>query len=467
VRARATVRLPDLSDEKLSATCRDDRHFQLMKRIAPGSAIAVPMIARNDQLGAITLAWSRSNRRYGEDDVRLAEDVARRAALAIENARLFQHAQEASRLKDEFLATVGHELRTPLTAILGWTRLLRTGRLSDEKRVRAFDSIERSADAQARLVDDILDISRIVSGRLWIETKAVDLADIVESAVESFRPAAEAKGVTLQVDSDLEVGVVVGDGDRLRQVVWNLLSNAVKFTPKGGQVRVELRRLGGDVELAVVDSGQGISAAFLPYVFERFRQADSSTTRMHGGLGLGLAIVRHLVELHGGTVRGVSEGEGKGATFVVRIPAAGVPALDSAATGDAGAAPISLAGVAVLVVEDQAEARQMIAAMLEQAGAAVQAVSSAKEAIEIVRARCPQILVSDIAMPEQDGFTLIGSIRALEGAGARLPAVALSAYARVEDQRNALAAGFDRHLAKPVDPTALLTAVAALAGERS
>jgi PAS domain S-box-containing protein len=322
---------PDIPDEMLVASAIDEEHLRLMREIGFTSAMVVPLSVHGRTLGAITFVRAESGRRYGPSDLAFAEVLARRAASAIDNARLYHEAQEArraaeeaSRLKDEFLATVSHELRTPLTAVLGWMHLLRSGRLDEEKSVLAVETIERNARSQAQLIDDLLEVSRIVTGRLRLDVRPVSPATIIEAAIEALRPAAEAKGVRLQKVLDTNVGTLSGDPARLQQIVWNLLSNAIKFTHRGGRVQVRLERVNSNIEIAVSDTGEGISTEFLPFVFDRFRQADMSTTRQHGGLGLGLAIVRHLVELHGGTVRADSAGEGKGSTFVVSFPLIGV-----------------------------------------------------------------------------------------------------------------------------------------------
>ena len=384
-------------------------------------------------------------------------------------------AEEASRLKDEFLATVSHELRTPLTSILGWATMIRGGEVEGETARHALEVIERNARAQAGIVDDILDVSRVITGKFHIETGPVDLAAVVRGAVSSLKPAAEAKGIAVTVSLEGAGGLVAGDADRLRQVVWNLLSNAIKFTPEGGHVEVTLARHGSHAELKIADTGVGISDEFLPHVFERFRQADSSTTRRHGGLGLGLAIVRHLVELHGGTVTADSPGEGHGAAFTVRLPAQegrALPAGDAAPeVGAAGAstevAPADLSGLRVLVVDDEPDTLEVLCSALTGRGAVVRSASSSGEALAVLAAWTPDVLISDLGMPGEDGFALIGRVRALGvGHGGNVPAAALTAYVREEDRLRALAAGFQAHIPKPVDPAALTGAVAELAKRR-
>jgi PAS domain S-box-containing protein len=394
---------------------------------------------------------------------------------AAERAR--REAEEASRLKDEFLATLSHELRTPLTSILGWAKLLRGGGLEPEFAARGLEAVERNAVAQTRLIGDLLDVSRIITGKLRLEPRPVELSRIVEAGVESVRPAADARGVRLEVSLDPSACTVSGDPDRLQQVVWNLLSNAVKFTPHGGSVGVRLASAGGHAEVEVSDTGRGIPAEFLPHVFDRFRQADGGITREHGGLGLGLAIARNLVELHGGTITAASPGEGLGSTFRFRLPllvrARGV---ERETAGEAPAAPGEhsspithrsslLEGLHVLVVDDDRDSREVVAAALAREGARVTEAGSAGEAFGAVTSLRPDVLVADIGMPGEDGYALIARVRALGAAsGGSLPAAALTAYAREQDRERALAAGFQTHIAKPVEPRTLTATVARLAG---
>lgn len=383
-----------------------------------------------------------------------------------ENAR--RAAEEANRAKDAFLATVSHELRTPLTAILGWIRLLRSNDLDEATAADALDTIERNARAQARLIEDLLDMSRIASGKLLLNVQPLELSKAIEAAAESMRPAAEAKRIVLE-SFVLEPAIVNGDPARLQQVVWNLLSNAIKFTGEGGRVRLELTRRGAAAEISVTDTGPGISPQFLPHVFDRFRQADASTTRKFGGLGLGLSIVRHLVELHGGTVAATSAGEGKGATFSVTLPLA-------AARSGGGGPPLRrgerddtprLDGVRVLVVDDERDARNLIKQTLEGCRAEVQTAESVDAAIERFDSFRPDILISDIGMPQKDGYELIARVRKMgPERGGNVPAIALTAFARGEDRRKAMRAGFQQHISKPVEPMELATAVADLAGRK-
>ncbi|MEG4022714.1 MULTISPECIES: ATP-binding protein [unclassified Microcoleus] len=388
-------------------------------------------------------------------------------------------AEAANRAKDEFLSILSHELRTPLNAILGWSTMLRLKNLSEDKVARALETIERNAKSQAQLIEDILDVSRIITGKLRLRVRPVNLVPVIESAIESVHLAAEAKSIRLQSVLDAEVGPLLGDADRLQQVVWNLLSNALKFTPKDGRVQIGLQRVNSHVEITVSDTGAGISSDFLPFVFDRFSQHDSTTTRSYGGLGLGLAIVRQLVELHGGTVTVVSPGIGQGATFTVKLPVmiihlppSDLEPLNSLveAKGMFQASP-TLEGLQILVVEDEADALELLSTILAKYGADVMAVASVKEALTIIETatdRSPDVLVSDIGMPDEDGYSLIRKLRQLEAQrGGRLPAIALTAYARNDDRQQALLAGFQMHLTKPVDAAELVAVVASLTGRTS
>jgi PAS domain S-box-containing protein len=465
---------PEVADEMLVAAAKDEEHLRIMRGLGFTSAMVVPLAVHRRAFGAITFVTAESERRYGPEDLAFAEDLARRASLVVENARLYHQAQEANRIKDEFLATLSHELRTPLTAILGWASMLAEGGLDAAAAARAVEAIGRNARAQKQIVEDVLDVSRIITGKLRMELRAVELRSLAQDAVETVRPAAEAKGVYLSTLLAPDVGEVTGDPDRLRQVLWNLLSNAVKFTPAGGRVEVELRREGGRAALRVSDTGQGIAPEFLPHVFDRFRQADMGTTRRHGGLGLGLSIVRHLVELHGGEVSAESAGKGQGSTFTLRLPLKAAPrataapphAADGAPSGPARARASvgSLAGTRVLLVEDEEDARAMLKAVLEGYGASVEAVGSAAAAWEALEAAGCDVLVSDIGMPEEDGYSFIVRVRQEDlRRGRTTPAVALTAYARDDDRARSLAAGFDAHLPKPVEPPELLRVVSGLA----
>jgi signal transduction histidine kinase/ActR/RegA family two-component response regulator len=370
-------------------------------------------------------------------------------------------AEAASRIKDEFLATVSHELRTPLTPILGWVRQLREGGLSGAEQRVALETIERAGSSLVQLIDDLLDVSRITSGKLRVQPRPVELSRVVAAAVEPMRPAADAKGITLEVDAR-EGGTVAGDPDRLQQIVWNLVSNAIKFTDAGGRVKVDVRRHEGEVEIRVSDTGQGISPSVLPHVFERFWQADGSSTRTFGGLGLGLAIVRHLVELHGGTVQAGSPGLGLGAVFRVRLPAGA--ASSGEAPRAASPAARGLAGLSALVVDDEHDGKEMVSTLLTRRGVEVRTASSARQALELLDGWAPDVLISDLAMPQQDGFALIRAVRLREATrGGHVPALAFTARAAAEDRLRALSAGFDGYLAKPADPDKLLALIADLA----
>jgi PAS domain S-box-containing protein len=416
-----------------------------------------------------------------EDITERMEAEEERERLLAREQRLRAEAEAANRLKDEFLATLSHELRTPLTSVLGWAKLLRSEQLDQKTTERAVEAIARNAESQTRLVNDLLDVSRIVTGKLRLSVEPIELRSVIEAAAESVRPAAQARGVRLSVRLDARAGAVAGDADRLQQVVWNLLSNAVKFTPAGGRVDVTLARSNNHAEIRVTDTGQGIAREFLPYVFDRFRQADQQITREHGGLGLGLSIVKHIVELHGGTIRAESEGEGRGATFVVNLPLSAAreegagrepqaggdgpsPAIEAAAAQKAG----PLAGLSVLLTEDDEDSLIFLSAVLEGAGARVARARSAAEGFEKLKLLGPDLLVSDIGMAGEDGYEFLGRVRALGPAeGGRTPAVALTAYARPEDRERAAAAGFQDHIAKPVEPALLVARLARLAGRDS
>jgi PAS domain S-box-containing protein len=385
-----------------------------------------------------------------------------------------KQAESANRLKDEFLATLSHELRTPLNAILGWSQMLQNDYLDESQKRKAVGIIERSAKSQNQLIEDLLDVSRIITGKLRLEVRAVDLSNVISAAVEAVRPAAEAKNIRLQTLLDPQAALISGDPDRLQQIVWNLLSNAIKFTPKDGRVQVRLERVNSHVEIVVSDTGKGIESEFLPYVFDRFRQSDASRTRRHGGLGLGLAIVRQLVELHGGTVSVSSEGEGRGTTFTVNLPllpmriepeSEAAPVYPTARTIESHDCPPELSGLHVLLVEDEADSRDLLYLVLHSCGAEVATAGSAAEALELIKSEKFNVIVSDIGMPEEDGFSLIGKIRNLSNEqGGNVPAIALTAYARAEDRVRAIRSGFQMHIAKPVEPAELIAVVANLAG---
>jgi len=470
IRTGRPIMTAEVTDAMLVARARDEAHLQTLRGLAIQSVIVAPLLAHGQAFGALSFVTTKaSGRRYTDADFQLAQDLAYRSALAVENARAYRHVNAANRAKDEFLATLSHELRTPLNAVLGWARMLREGIISPAKMPRAFDVIERNAVAQRDLVEDLLDLSRIITGKFRLNVGLVDLGAAIDAAIEAIQPAAVAKNITVSLEADADAGTVIGDTSRLQQAVWNLLSNAIKFTPAGGRVMVSRRRRDGDLEVYVRDTGEGIDPAVLPYVFDRFRQADSATTRAHMGLGLGLAIVRHIVELHGGQVGVASEGKGKGAEFWLRLPI--VPAEDRSAPAIVGrarpAAPpramVTLAGVRALIVDDDLDARELVTEVLRSRGAEVTSVASAGECLDVLDRVVPDVILSDIAMPELDGYELMHRIRGRTAErGGRVPAVALTAYARAEDSVRSLAAGFQVHLSKPVDLDELLVTVAKL-----
>jgi PAS domain S-box-containing protein len=409
---------------------------------------------------------------------KIARDITARKRLEVERQGLLAKEQAArtlaeatSRAKDAFLAMISHELRSPLSPILAWARLLRQGMLDDEKTQRALEAIERSAVSQAHLIDDLLDISRIVAGKLRLQVRPVQLTEVIEAAIEIVRPAAEARQIRLQTVLDTETGVIAGDPERLQQVLWNLLANAIKFTPKGGRVQITLERVNSHVEIAVSDTGQGIPAEFLPYLFERFQQAETGSARRYGGLGLGLAIVRHIVELHGGTVYAESPGEGQGATFTVKLPrmifarTAGELERRHPTVGalSEGKDYPPLRGLRVLVVDDEPDSNEVVSAVLASCGAEVRVAGSAAEGLDELRHWKPDVLVSDIGMPGEDGYAFLGKVRALGGETGRIPAIALTAYATTEDRVRIFSAGFQVHIAKPIEPAELVTVVASAA----
>ncbi len=441
--------------------------------LRPESSMAVPMAVMGRIIGTIEVQSYRSDV-YRHEHVTGMSMAANLTAVAIENVRLLklertarQAAEESNRLKDEFLATVSHELRTPLTAILGWARLLEDGALDDGVKNQAIETICRNAKSQAQIVDDILDVSRIITGNLYLDLHPLELGPVVKNAINVVRPTADAKGIRIEAQLDATPAMVSGDANRLQQVIWNLLSNAVKFTDSGGRVIVKLSQIGSSTRITVSDTGQGISSEFMPYVFDRFRQADSTSTRRHGGLGLGLAIARHLVEIHGGSIRAESAGEGRGATFTISLPMIESGVRAPAALADvreqsmAITAPQLLSGVNVLLVDDDSDTLKLMTAALTRRQATVTAVSSAGEAIQAIQRRRPDVLVSDIAMPGEDGYGLIEKVRSLEAGDAEnIPAVAITAYAKDEDRERALSSGFQIYLAKPVEVTELISVVA-------
>ncbi|UQA57720.1 hybrid sensor histidine kinase/response regulator [Polyangium aurulentum] len=429
--------------------------------------MAAPLVSADGRAIGWIEAAGASQTSFTADDEQVLILLSRLASVALQNL-LFAEEREVNRLKDEFLATLSHELRTPLTAILGWTRILRDTPGDPAKLSRGLEVIERNVGAQSKLIEDLLDVSRIVTDKMRIERKRLHFAPLVEAVVDALRPAAQNKDITLTVMLDGTADVLSGDPDRLRQVVTNLLNNAIKFTPKGGRVDVRLRRTGHELELVVADNGEGIHQDFLPFVFERFRQGDSSSKRSHGGLGIGLALVRHIISLHAGTVIAQSEGPRRGATFIVRLPGEAVvvdfagPTPPPVGIGISSAA-MDLGGLRVLVVEDDADTREILHRILSDHRADVRVASSVREALSLFDATRPDVLVSDISMSGEDGYDFIRQVRRLSPEqGGAIPALALTAHARAEDQARVLAAGFQRHASKPIEPAELVRAVAGL-----
>jgi signal transduction histidine kinase/CheY-like chemotaxis protein len=459
------------------------------------SFLAVPVVSRSGEVIGGLFFGHPERGIFSARTERLIVGVAAQAAVAIDNARLYTNAQRAaeereqllaseraaraaaermSEMKDDFLATLSHELRTPLSAILGWSHILRLGTANEVDLRHGLDTIERNARVQTQLIEDLLDMSRIAAGKVRLDVQPVQPTSFIEAAIETVLPAANAKNIRVEKLLDPVAGPISGDPGRLQQIVWNLLSNAIKFTPKNGKVQVVLQRVNSHVEISIADTGIGINPVHLTQVFERFRQVDASTTRSYGGLGLGLSIVKDLVELHGGTVRAHSEGVGRGATFAVQLPLAilhggpyEAPRLHPRAprTPKTEFKALDLSGVKVVVVDDELDARELIKRVLSDCGAEVTIAGNAAEALVLVRSVRPDVLVSDIGMPGTDGFELLKQVRALgEAAGGRVPAIALTAFARSEDRTRALHAGFLVHVAKPVEPAELIATVATVAG---
>lgn len=436
-------------------------------------ALQLPLLGaafRSERIAITAAGHVRAAREAAVQAKTLAEKLD---AIRSELQQALVSAESATRAKDEFLAIVSHELRTPLSAILGWARMLRTRNLDDETTARALETIERNAKSQAQLIEDILDFSRVISGKLRLEVGPVDLADVIQSAVDVVAPAADAKGVRVQVFLDSGAGPVSGDPARLQQVMWNLLSNAIKFSPEGERVQVSLERIDSHVQITVTDTGQGISAEFLPHVFERFRQADNTATRRHGGLGLGLAITRHLVELHGGTISAQSAGEGQGAVFTIRLPlmighkTEDRTSLERARIYQEDEYALQLEdvprldGLRILVVDDEPDGRDLLTTVLTQSGAKVTTAATAADALEKLQQLKPDLLVSDIEMPGEDGYSLIRKVRSLKKSqGGRIPAIALTAHTKLSDRMRALSAGFQMHIPKPVEPAELIVVIA-------
>ncbi|MBA3231351.1 MAG: GAF domain-containing protein [Acidobacteria bacterium] len=462
IRTGETVVSHDCPPELLEQSAQSPAHLELLRHFAVTSFVMVPLRARGRTLGLLT-AGSFSHRRYDERDKAFAEDVAARAALALDNALLYRDAQEANRLKEDFLATLSHELRTPLNALLGWTQILKAPHLDEAARSRALTSIERNARAQAVLIDDLLDLSRVTSGKLRLNQQVVDIPAVVLGAVDSLRPAARARDIELSAAVVTPAGEVLGDPDRLQQVVWNLLSNSVKFTPPGGRIDVSVEEPAGAVQITVTDSGQGITAELLPFVFERFRQGDSSTTRAQGGLGLGLAIVRHLVDLHGGSVEASSGGTGAGARFIVTLPARSHGVATAPRRDDEAGREVPLAGMRILGLDGHEDTRELLLSTLRSAGADVMVVGSVDTALVALDSFRPRVIVADT--DERGGEHSLA--RELRARGGRMPPViALSGRrpgeALEDHEKQALETGFAARLVKPVDGASLVATIVAL-----
>jgi signal transduction histidine kinase/CheY-like chemotaxis protein len=428
---------------------------------SPIRAVAMLPLSMEGRVKAVVTLFSKEDRGFSGSSSLVLDDVVRRLRLALDRIHLYRTVEDANRLKDEFLSTLSHELRTPLNAIYGWAQILRNRSL-DESSAHAVAVIQRNAEAQIRLIEEVLDVSRIITGKMAMATEVVDLAAVVAATIDVVRPALQAKRIRF-VERLGVVPPVLGDGHRLQQAFWNVLSNALKFTGHDGEISVTLRPQSKSVAFEVADTGVGIRRDVLPFVFDRFRQADSSMSRSHSGLGLGLAIVRHIVELHGGTVRAASAGEGQGATFTIHLPivegaGALAPITDTAPSREPVAGP-RLNGRIILVVEDHADARELVAAVLESAGALVLVASSAEEAMDAVRQVRPDMLVTDLGLPGQDGYGLLRRFQALYP---NVPAIALTAYARASDRERALAHGFDRYLIKPIEPNELVSEIASV-----
>jgi signal transduction histidine kinase/ActR/RegA family two-component response regulator len=438
-------------------------------RVIPAESYA-SLEDQDARLRAIALLQQKA--RSLETEVKERRQVEERMRLALLGEQMARaEAETANRMKDEFLATVSHELRTPLNAIIGWSHLLRSGRLDEATAARAMETIDRNAKSQAQLIEDILDVSRVITGKLRLHNEPVDIASVINAAIDSVQLAIDSKDLHLEVTLDPSARRTFGDANRLQQVVWNLLSNAIKFTPSSGHIEVRVERAEGNMQLRVSDNGCGIGPDFLAFIFDRFRQADGTTTRRHGGLGLGLAIVRHLVELHGGTIRAESTGAGHGSTFTITLPLAphsstgrksGKVRKRELSNGHFAFLP-SLNDVKVLLVDDDPDTLQVIEVMLDGSKAVVETAASVSEALEILKWYRPHVLVSDLAMPGEDGYSLIVKVRASEGDGREIPAIALTSYVRVEDRTRALAAGFNMFVPKPVQLEELITAIANLA----
>ena len=480
----------DEEDVILARLRRGERfdHFETIRVTKEGRELHVSLTispikdADGNVVGASKIARDITDRKLAEAALRTAQKAAEAAniekAQLLESERLARaEAERASRIKDEFLATLSHELRTPLNAVLGWSTILRGRENLDPEMIQALETIDRNARVQGQIIEDLLDMSRIISGKVRLDVQPLDLPGILLEAVDTMRASATTKGVRIQTVIDPFNATILGDPNRLQQIFWNLLSNSIKFTPKHGRIQVLLQRINSHVEVSVIDTGEGISPDFLPYIFNRFQQADASTTRRHGGLGLGLAIVKNLVELHGGTVRAKSGGAGKGATFIVSLPLTVFhPPPDQGEREHPKSKPlelpvpstISLEGIRVLAVDDDPDARNLLKVLLESAGATAYLASSAEKGLEQLLSRPVDVLICDVGMPETDGYSLMRQIRSLvDPEKSKVAGVALTAYARLEDRLAAMQAGFQNHLPKPVEPSELLAVVRSLASPRS
>ena len=473
LRTRRSIVIPRVTGAHLEAEARSSEQLAVLRRISPKSWMVVPMVGRHQVLGAMTLAVTESPRRYGRADLGLAELVAGQLVVALENARA-QRATEkaraaaemANRAKDEFLSRLSHELRNPLNAVVGWARMLETGRLSEEQTRRAVQVILRNTAAQTRLLDDLLDLEVLGSGKVQFAHQPVDLSQLVTEALDDIRPVAAAKDVSLQDAVATLDAPVSGDAGRLQQVLGNLLSNAVKFTPRGGSIEVTLRQEGSHAEIVISDTGEGIATNRLPHIFDRDVPGENAATSSPTGLGLGLTLVRHLVERHGGSVFAESAGPGRGSTFVVELPldATSAPARHMALDRAASEPPAALRDVRVLLVDDDPSTIQVLREALAQAGAGVRGCESVGGALDALAGWQPDVIVSDIEMPGDDGYALVRAVRALPPEqGGRTPAIALTALNRTEDRIRSLTAGFNMHVPKPVDPAELTAIVASLA----
>jgi PAS domain S-box-containing protein len=473
VRTGQSLVINDPDDDLVNRNVPDVEAREQLRRLGLSAVVSVPLVVRERVLGVLVVATGQPQHRYDAAQVALVEEIGRRAGVAVENAQLYLDAQqaakvaeEASRAKDEFLATVSHELRTPLSAILGWAKLLKD-RATDASLTKPLEVIHRNAQAQVKIIDDILDVSRVITGKFKLESKPIDLLSVTRDAIDVVRQSAAAKQIKIELSPEKGYFLLEADPERLQQAAWNLLSNAVKFTEAGGRIEVAVRQEGSQLVLSVKDTGIGIDPRFLPYVFDRFKQADSSTTRRVSGLGLGLALVRHIIELHGGKVAVTSDGPGTGSTFTIALPVralARVPSDRPAKQRGSPVAPpaaVALRGVRVLIVDDDADARALVTELLAEHGALVERASSAQEAFEAFRRFQPDLVVSDIGMPDEDGFSLIRRIRALpEAEGGKVPAIALTAFARDSDGVKARESGYTAHLGKPVEPDQLVSTIA-------